>query len=463
MKFDPTAANKNFLVKTFLNEKVTTNAEGASFYKRTESIPVSAGDTIYIGCGIKAWPSMNNQSGNKQTNDGTWYVLQIVSASGSGKAVEEQISALPAGGSLSYSNFEDYAKQIEQAEAAYNSLPADQQAQVGAAAAENLNVLAQKVRKYQSLQAFKAELTTLPSPAGVTLADSEAILAAQREYETICKDADLYENLTVAESEKMEQLIAKTGELLVNDAREKIEAIGEVTRESGEAINAAKAALGRLTEEQRKNFPQELLETLASAEKAYRKLTSGSTTTKIDSPNKKKDEVQKADASKFRDVSKSDWFFDAVQYALENGLMNGTSEWTFSPNDATTRGMIVTILARGEGVNTNGNPWYAAGQKWAIANGISDGTNMPGVITREQLATILFRFAKAKGYDVSKKAALTGFSDADKVSTYALDAMQWAVAEGLLQGSNGKLDPQGSATRAQAATILMRFMQKTAK
>ena len=143
--------------------------------------------------------------------------------------------------------------------------------------------------------------------------------------------------------------------------------------------------------------------------------------------------------------------------------MNGTSDWTFAPNDATTRGMIVTILARVEDVNTAGDPWYAAGQKWAIANGISDGTNMPGVITREQLATILFRYAKSKGRDVSRSAALTGFVDSDKVSSYALDAMQWAVAEELLQGSNGKLDPQGSATRAQVATILMRFMQRFEK
>ena len=81
----------------------------------------------------------------------------------------------------------------------------------------------------------------------------------------------------------------------------------------------------------------------------------------------------------------------------------------------------------------------------------------------EQLATILYRYAKQKGYDVSKSAALTGFSDADKVSGYAAEAMQWAVAEGLLQGSNGKLNPQGSATRAQVATILMRFMQKYEK
>ena len=218
----------------------------------------------------------------------------------------------------------------------------------------------------------------------------------------------------------------------------------------------------------------ELLDALSEAQAEGKEITatpnfknktsSGSGSSgKIESPNKPKTEPAKADASKFRDVATSDWYFDAVQYVLEKGLMNGTSDWTFAPNDATTRGMIVTILARVEGVNTNGNPWYAAGQKWAMDNGISDGTNMPGVITREQLATILYRYAKQKGYDVSKSAALTGFSDADKVSGYAAEAMQWAVAEGLLQGSNGKLNPQGSATRAQVATILMRFMQKYEK
>ena len=145
------------------------------------------------------------------------------------------------------------------------------------------------------------------------------------------------------------------------------------------------------------------------------------------------------------------------------GPLHETSSNAFSPNANTTRGMIVTILARVEGVNTSGTPWYAAGQKWAMDNGISDGTNMVGEVTREQLATILYRYAKQKGYDVSKSAALTAFADADKVSGYASEAMQWAVAEGLLQGSNGKLDPQGSATRAQVATILMRFMEKIAK
>ena len=95
--------------------------------------------------------------------------------------------------------------------------------------------------------------------------------------------------------------------------------------------------------------------------------------------------------------------------------------------------------------------------------GISDGTNMTGAITREQLAAILFRYAKQMGYDVSKSVALTGYSDAASVSAYATEAMRWAVANGLIQGSNSKLNPKGSATRAQVATILMRFMELYAK
>lgn len=460
----PTAANKNFLVKTFLNEKVTSNTEGSSFYKRTESIPVVAGDTIYIGCGIKGWPTMNNQAGNTQSNDGTWYVVRVISASGSYKVVEDQLKQLPQADTIDFTNYEKHEKQIAAAEAAYKQLQSEQQAKVNKDAVENLEKLLEKVQSYRKLKEFKATVKSLPRPAEATLDDVEEIRSAQRTYEEIKKNSDLYESLSVAETRKMDELIEAADTLIWNDAVEKINAIGTVTIKSGDAINAAKAAVSRLSADQLKTFPQELLDKLAEAERIYHLLTEGSGTPVLPvTPSKPS---QKPDTGKnlpFTDVSANNWFYDGVKYAYENGLMNGTSSNAFSPNANTTRGMIVTILARVEGVNTNGTPWYAAGQKWAMDNGISDGTNMPGVITREQLATILYRYAKQKGYDVSKSAALTGFSDADKVSGYAAEAMQWAVAEGLLQGSNGKLNPQGSATRAQVATILMRFMEKIAK
>ena len=459
----PTAANKNFLVKTFLNEKVTSNTEGSSFYKRTESIPVVAGDTIYIGCGIKGWPTMNNQAGNTQSNDGTWYVVRVLSASGSYKVVEDQLKQLPQADTIDFTNYEKYEKQIAAAEAAYKQLQSEQQAKVDKDAVENLEKLLEKVQSYRKLKEFKATVKSLPRPAEATLDDVEEIRSAQRTYEEIKKNSDLYESLSVAETRKMDELIEAADTLIWNDAVEKINAIGTVTINSGDAINAAKAAVSRLSADQLKTFPQELLDKLAEAERIYHLLTEGSDTPVIPvTPSKPKDD-KPTTGSSFTDVPAGSWYEEAVNYVHEKGLMNGTSSNAFSPNANTTRGMIVTILARVEGVNTNGAPWYAAGQKWAMDNGISDGTNMPGVIPREQLATILYRYAKQKGYDVSKSAALTAFSDADKVNGYAAEAMQWAVAEGLLQGSNGKLDPQGPATRAQVATILMRFMEKFAK
>lgn len=459
----PTAANKNFLVKTFLNEKVTSNTEGSSFYKRTESIPVVAGDTIYIGCGIKGWPTMNNQAGNTQSNDGTWYVVRVLSASGSYKVVEDQLKQLPQADTIDFTNYEKYEKQIAAAEAAYKQLQSEQQAKVNKDAVENLEKLLEKVQSYRKLKEFKATVKSLPRPAEATLDDVEEIRSAQRTYEEIKKNSDLYESLSVAETRKMDELIEAADTLIWNDAVKKINAIGTVTINSGDAINAAKAAVSRLSADQLKTFPQELLDKLAEAERIYHLLTEGSDTpVRPVTPSKPKND-KPTTGSSFTDVPAGSWYEEAVNYVHEKGLMNGTSSNAFSPNANTTRGMIVTILARVEGVNTNGTPWYAAGQKWAMDNGISDGTNMPGVITREQLATILYRNAKQKGYDVSKSAALTAFSDADKVSGYAAEAMQWAVAEGLLQGSNGKLNPQGSATRAQVATILMRFMEKFAK
>lgn len=718
------AANKNYLVKRFLNEKVTDNTEGGSYYKSTQAIPVVSGDTIYIGCGEPVWPSMNNQSTEARDYVGTWYELHIVSANSGGSDVDAQIDALPNPNDLTYTNRETYRQDIVQAKQALDALK--DPSSVSADRKQKLEALCTKLAGFDAVDEVKAAIAALPSVSNATLDDEAAINAAKTKYDAL--DADMLTYLKASEKQKLSDLLQRMEELneelltklvvapdtvtAVVDAKTKtIQLVGYITEgqdvtlngetvkrsgtkftlgntvyrvvlnvtvqpvnvtldekrpeitpaenaspETKAAANAitspsttsdglAAAAADHLTETAKKqaeasgnadasvtaevklnisvekyeevggkqeltlditpqvtytvtadgqtlstktetldnsaikapvtisvalplDMPQEnlyvkhkledgsfeyikptiernvatwqqssfsivvltadsrtatvkmndldvtltpedvgkelptvtrpgknftgwtfvidgteypggpytkltddLLTKLSGANEVTatpnfkNKTSSGSGSSgKIESPNKpNKSTMGEADASKFRDVAASDWYFDAVQYVLEKGLMNGTSDWTFAPNDATTRGMIVTILARVEGVNTNGNPWYAAGQKWAMDNGISDGTNMPGVITREQLATILYRYAKQKGYDVSKSAALTGFSDADKVSGYAFDAMQWAVAEELLKGSNGKLDPQGSATRAQVATILMRFMQKYEK
>lgn len=162
----------------------------------------------------------------------------------------------------------------------------------------------------------------------------------------------------------------------------------------------------------------------------------------------------------YGDVQPGDWFFGAVQYVTENGLMNGTGKG-FEPNLATSRAMIWTILARMSDVNTaSGGEWYAVAQQWAIANGVSDGTMPNGTITREQLAAMLYRYAVSKGMVKGPATAdLSVFADANSVSSYAVEAMQWAVSAGLISGMDGKLNPQGSATRAQVATMLMRFAE----
>ena len=173
-------------------------------------------------------------------------------------------------------------------------------------------------------------------------------------------------------------------------------------------------------------------------------------------PTFSKIEDTKPSKNGFDDVASSDWFADAVKYVADKGLMNGTDDNQFSPNASTTRGMLMTVLARYAGEDTTGGAtWYEKGMEWAKAKGVSDGTNPNANITREQLVTMLYRYAGSPKAD----GKFDSFSDAASVSTYAADAMQWAVANGIVNGSNGKLNPQNNATRAEVAAILMRFCE----
>lgn len=181
----------------------------------------------------------------------------------------------------------------------------------------------------------------------------------------------------------------------------------------------------------------------------------------------------------FTDVASGSWYYDSVAYVYEQGLMGGTGEGRFSPDLTTSRAMIVTILYRLEGspavsggasfADVTAGQWYSDGVAWASANGIvtgySNGSFGPDdTITREQMAAILYRYARYKGYDLSAQAALDGYADAAQVSAYAADAMKWAVGSGLITGTSGTtLSPAGSATRAQAAVILARFCQTLAQ
>jgi len=182
----------------------------------------------------------------------------------------------------------------------------------------------------------------------------------------------------------------------------------------------------------------------------------------------------------FYDVNSTDWFYDPVMYVVNAGLFNGTSTYMFSPNAPMTRAMIVTVLYRLEGMPavSGANPfddvapgmWYTDAVIWAVQNGIVTGYNdntfgTDDSVTREQLVTILYRYAKYKGYDVSvgEDTNILSYLDAFEISEYAIPAMQWACGAGIIEGSAGNLMPAANATRAQVAAILMRFVQGVVK
>ena len=180
----------------------------------------------------------------------------------------------------------------------------------------------------------------------------------------------------------------------------------------------------------------------------------------------------------FTDVRESDWFYEDVAFAYENGLFAGTSDTTFSPNASMTRAMLVTVLYRLEGqpaVNGRSgfsdvqyNGYYEDAVTWAADNGIVNGTSTttfsPNAnVTREQMAAILYRYAQHKKYNTAASSGLNGFTDHASVSGYAAASLEWAVAEKLVNGSAGKLMPTGNATRAQVAAILHRFVEHVAK
>lgn len=181
----------------------------------------------------------------------------------------------------------------------------------------------------------------------------------------------------------------------------------------------------------------------------------------------------------FSDVRIADWFYNDVKCVYEKGMMAGTAADVFAPNATTTRAMIVTILYRLEGspavtgtsafVDVPAGQWYTDAVNWAAASQIVKGTSATTFapndsITREQMAAILYRYAQYKGYDVTKKADLSGYSDNSQVSAYAKDALAWANAAKLINGvTNTTLAPQGNATRAQVSAILHRFCDGVVK
>ena len=182
--------------------------------------------------------------------------------------------------------------------------------------------------------------------------------------------------------------------------------------------------------------------------------------------------------TRFMDVKPGSWYYKSIVYAVSNGLMNGVGDSKFEPEEGMTRAMLVTVLWRYEGSpkqrpstfsDVRRGQWYSEAVSWAAKNGIVTGVGdnkfEPDTqITREQIATILYRYAQKKRADTSARGSLSAFPDNGKVNGWAKTALQWCVGEGLIGGTNENgrvyLDPQGTATRAQVATILMRYIEK---
>jgi hypothetical protein len=296
VSFTPSAKNRNYLIKIFKNEKVTTNVEGASFYRYSNSIPVKDGDIIYIGVGETAWPSMNSQRGGTTNYSATWYEIKISSSSGGTSKGGTKVT----------------------------------------------------------------NVTTAPTPTPTTAPN----------------DSSSWQN-------------------------------------------------------------------------------------------------------PYMDVSTTDWFYSAIKYCTENGIMQGVEEGVFSPETKVTRAMLVTMLYRYEKasvedkentfVDVENDKWYTDAIIWATQNGIVEGYGSGlfapnDYLTREQIVTVLYRYATKIGLDVSQEADLSTYTDAGEISDWAHSAMKWANAIGLLKGrTDTTLAPKGTANRAEVATLIMRFVEDVLK
>ncbi|MBR5533976.1 MAG: S-layer homology domain-containing protein, partial [Ruminiclostridium sp.] len=248
----------------------------------------------------------------------------------------------------------------------------------------------------------------------------------------------------------------------VETVKNLIDAIGTVTKDSGPAITAARTAYDKLTSNQKAlvtNYSK-----LTAAEKAYADLLA-------------QEEVPGVSDLPYTDVS-GHWAEEAIAAVYELGLMIGTKDDQFAPEEELSRAMLVTILYRMEGEpavtgsntfsDVKGDTWYTDAVIWASQNGIVNGVGKDRFapnqdITREQMATMLLRYSDYKDYDTTQRNDLTGYTDADSISDWALEALQWANGEGLITGRKADLlAPKGDTTRGETATILMRYLETIA-
>ena len=212
VQLTPTAANKNYLTKMFLNEKVTSDTEGVSFYKRTQSIPVKDGDVIYIGCGEKAWPSMNKQGAEAREYTGTWYALRVVDVSKGASTVESMIDELPDASGVKYGNYQLYVNAVAAARASFDALNSKQQKSVDAKKLAELEKLEAAIAQFQAIDEVKDQLDKLPGAGDLTINDRDAVKAAKDAYDKLTDEQKEY--LSFAQSDKMKDLTSRMDEII---------------------------------------------------------------------------------------------------------------------------------------------------------------------------------------------------------------------------------------------------------
>ena len=389
-------------------------------------------------------------------------------------AVTALIDALPAAADTTLEN----ADAVAAARAAFDKLTEAQQSLVSEDATAKLKDCEAKIADLEAAEADKAAaakveetINALPAADKITLENKEAIEAARAAYDALTEaqqalvSKDAQDKLTAAEDvlAKLEAAEAdKAAAAKVTEAINALPAADKITLENKEAVAAARAAFDTLTEAQQALVSKEAQDKLAAAEARIAEL-------------EKPDEPVELP---FTDLTQ-DWYMDSIRYVYEHELMYGTTDTTFAPDDALTRGMFVTMLYRMEGkpevtgstsfTDVPAGAYYADAVAWANANGVVYGTSETafspdGNITREQMAAMMRRYASFKKIDVTATTDLSGYADAATISSWATADLQWAVASELLYGNNhNELQPTANATRAQAAAILQRFATKIVK
>ena len=391
----------------------------------------------------------------------------------------DSVNAMPEASDFTAENLKDLEALIQQ----YEELDDANLAAVARSVREKYQALVTKglacKAKQEGVSAKAAELypqiLELPKAGSVTTENRDEVQAAVDAIRGAMTETEerLLQWAGASVLEKLEAVEAALAKLdgdaadkaaaaKVTEAISALPAADKITLENKEAVAAARAAFNALTEAQQALVSKEAQDKLTACEARIAEL---------EKPEKPTD-------LPFTDLTQ-DWYMDSIRYVYEHELMYGTTNTTFAPDDALTRGMFVTMLYRMVGKpEATGNTsfadvpegaYYADAVAWASANGVvygtSDTTFSPeGKITREQMAAMMRRYASFKKLDTSAKADLSTFADASAVSSWATGDMQWAVASELLYGNNhNELQPTANAQRAQAAAILQRFATKIVK